>query len=217
MNNRLFQKDPLLVLDESPHSPHQIVQNLINKNAPTVLDIGCNAGFFGEQLMEKKNAQVDGIDINEEALEKAKIVYRKIFKRDLYDSKLDIGEEQYDYIIFSDILEHLPRPDLILKDAKKYLKNGGRVIITLPNVARLEIRIGLLLGKFDYAPGILSHDHLRFFTKKSARRMIEECGYEIKKIIPTGFGHRFGILPSLTAFQFIYVCKKNEKNSPENY
>jgi O-antigen biosynthesis protein len=207
MNNYLFKKDPLLALDDSPHSPHQIVQKLIKKKSPLVLDVGCNAGFLGEQLMEKKNAQVDGIDINEEALEKAKIFYRKIFKRDLYGSRLDIDEEQYDYIIFSDILEHLPRPDLILKDAKKYLKNEGKVIITLPNIARLEIRVGLLFGKFDYAPGILSHDHLRFFTKKSAMRMIEECGYEVKKIIPTGFGHRFGLFPNLTAFQFIYVCE----------
>jgi|WetSurMetagenome_2_1015567.scaffolds.fasta_scaffold148728_2 O-antigen biosynthesis protein len=207
MNNRLFQKDPLLTLDESPHSPHQIVQNLIKKKFPIVLDVGCNAGFLGEQLMEKKNAQVDGIDINEEALEKASTAYRKIFKRDLYDSNMDIDEEQYDYIIFSDILEHLPRPDLILKDVKKYLKNDGRIIMCLPNIARLEIRIKLMMGKFDYAPGILSHDHLRFFTKKSAMRMIEDCGYEVKKTIPTGFGHKFGLFPDLTAFQFIYVCK----------
>jgi 2-polyprenyl-3-methyl-5-hydroxy-6-metoxy-1,4-benzoquinol methylase len=211
MKSQLFQKDSLLTLDGSPHSPHQIVQNLIKKNRPSVLDVGCNAGFFGEQLIKKKNAQMDGIDINEEALEKAKIIYRKVFQRDLYGSKLDIDEEQYDYIIFSDILEHLPRSDLILKDARKYLKNDGRVIITLPNIARLEIRVRLLFGKFDYAPGILSHDHLRFFTEKSAARMIEECGFEVKKIIPTGFGHRFRIFPNLTAFQFIYVCKKDEK------
>lgn len=208
MNNQFFQKDPMLNLDKSKHSPHQIIQNLIKKNGPIILDIGCNTGFLGEQLVRKKNAQVDGIDINEEALKKAKSIYRKVFKRNLYNPKLDIDEEKYDYIIFSDILEHIPRPDLILKDSKKYLKEDGRIIISLPNIARLEVRVGLLFGRFDYAPGILSQDHLRFFTRKSAMRMIEGCGYKIKKIVPTGLGHRFRLFANLTAFQFVYLCKK---------
>jgi len=88
------------------------------------------------------------------------------------------------------------------------LKDDGRVIISLPNIARLEIRLKLLVGKFDYQPGILSADHLRFFTRQSATALIEKCGYRIENIIPTGLGHRIKILTNLTAFQFIYVCKK---------
>ena len=65
-----------------------------------------------------------------------------------------------------------------------------------------------MLGDFSYKPGIMSGDHLRFFTKKSAIEMIEKCGYEVVDIVPTGFGHRFKILTDLTAFQFVFVCKK---------
>jgi 2-polyprenyl-3-methyl-5-hydroxy-6-metoxy-1,4-benzoquinol methylase len=204
----MFKKDPSLNLDESPHSPHSIIPRLISKKNALVLDIGCNNGLIGREIIKMSQALVDGIDINEEALKEAAESYRKIFKRDLYNSKLEIETENYDYIIFSDILEHLPRPDLVLQDARKYLKDDGRIIVSLPNVARFEIRAGLLLGKFDYRPGILSEDHLRFFTNKSAQRLIRECGYEIENIIPTGLGHKIDILINLTAFQFIYMCKK---------
>jgi len=209
----MFEKNPSLHLDKSPHSPHSIIPRLIRRKNTLVLDVGCNNGLIGREIIRLSQALIDGIDINEEALEEAGKSYRKVFRRDLYKSKFEIEAEKYDYIIFSDILEHLPRPDLILKDARKYLKDDGRIIISLPNVARFEIRLDLLFGNFDYKPGILGEDHLRFFTKQSAAEMIRECGYKVENIIPTGLGHRIKIFSNLAAFQFIYICKKSHENT----
>lgn len=204
----MFKKDSSLHLDKSPHSPHSIIPRLVSKENALVLDVGCNNGLIGKEIIRLSQASIDGIDINEEALKEAGKSYREVFRRDLYKPTLEIEAENYDYIIFSDILEHLPRPDLVLQDAKKYLKDDGKIIISLPNIARFEIRIKLLLGNFDYRPGILSEDHLRFFTKKSATEMIRKCGYKVENIVPTGLGHRTKIFANLTAFQFIYICKK---------
>lgn len=209
----MFEKDPLLNLDKSPHSPHSIIPRLISKKNALVLDVGCNNGLIGREIIKLSQASIDGIDINGKALKKAGESYRKVFRRDLYEPKLEIESENYDYIIFSDILEHLPRPDLVLRDAKNYLKDDGEIIISLPNVARFEIRMGLFFGNFDYKPGILSEDHLRFFTKKSAEKMIRECGYEIENIVPTGLGHRMKFFVNLTAFQLIYICKKSHESA----
>jgi len=204
----MFKKDPSLNLDKSPHSPHSIIPRLVGKKSALVLDVGCNNGLVGKEIIRLSQSVVDGVDINEEALEEAGKTYRKVFRRDLYNPKFEIEDEKYDYIIFSDILEHLPRPDLVLRHAGKYLKDDGKVIISLPNVARFEVRLGLLFGNFDYSPGILSEDHLRFFTKKSAQEMMRKCGYKVEAIVPTGLGHRIRIFANLTAFQFIYICKK---------
>jgi len=203
----MFRKDSILKMSSQGHSPHNIIPTLIRPGS-LVLDVGCNAGFLGKKLIEEKRCVVDGVDINKEALAIAAESYRKIFEKDLSGSSLDLGSEQYDYIIFGDILEHLPRPDLLLKNCRNYLKDTGRIIISLPNVARGEIRLKLMLGNFEYAPGIMSEDHLRFFTKKSAARMIRQCGYDVKAVYPTGLGHMIKIFPTLTAFQFIFICKK---------
>ncbi len=205
----MFSKDQLLSIDRSKYSPHQIIQTLI-KESSTVLDVGCNTGFLGKAL-KQKGVISDGVDINKKALKIAKKYYRHIYKRDLYQPRLNIDKKLYDYIILADVLEHLPQPDLLLKNCRKYLKNDGRIIVSLPNIARLEIRLKLLLGKFDYTSGIISPDHLRFFTHKTAIKMMEESGFIVEKTIPTGLGKITKLFSTLTAFQFIYIIKKNEE------
>lgn len=202
----MFEKDKKINFNESPHSPHSIIFNLIERDK-VVLDVGCNYGLLGKKLLEKQ-VITDGVDINKNALSKAKMFYRSTFLRDLYKPSLKIKNKKYDYIIFSDILEHLPRPDLLLKDSKKYLNKNGKIIVSIPNIARLEIRIKLFFGIFNYSPGILSQDHLRFFTKKSAIDMLINCGYKVTMTIPTGLGHMVKIFPGLTAFQNVFVCEK---------
>ena len=50
----------------------------------------------------------------------------------------------------------------------------------MPNVANITVRLALLLGRFDYTErGILDRTHLRFFTWRSARALLEENGWDI--------------------------------------
>lgn len=205
----MYKKDPLLKINTQTSSPHNIIPRLVNANSE-VLDVGCNTGFIGKKLLEK-NVITDGIDINDKALKIASKFYQHTYKRDLYIGKLDIPRKKYDYIIFADILEHLPRPDLVLQDSAKYLKKEGSILISLPNIARLEIRLKLLLGSFDYTyGGILSEDHLRFFTRKTANDLINKSGYTVINTIPTGLGYHIRPLSSFLAFQFVYICKHSD-------
>jgi len=120
------------------------------------------------------------------------------------------GPPYFDVIIYSDILEHLKRPDLVVISFKKYLKLEGIVIASIPNIGRLEYRIRHLFGNFDYEPsgGILSRTHLRFFTLKTAKRLFEDAGYEIVNIDHTGLASKLKIFPELLAFQFVIIAKK---------
>ena len=197
-------KDGILKRDPSRFSPHTIIPSLIRLRT-TILDVGCNAGYLGKEL-KKREIICDGVDKNIDALKIAKKFYRRVYVRDLYRPMLSLGQRTYDYIVFADILEHVPRPDLLLKNSLTYLASNGRIIISIPNVARIEYRIKHLLGNFDYEPGILSPDHLRFFTKKSAKRMIYESGLRIQTVIPTGAGMQLPFFNNLFAFQFIFVC-----------
>jgi 2-polyprenyl-3-methyl-5-hydroxy-6-metoxy-1,4-benzoquinol methylase len=203
----MFNKDGCLKTNSSPHSPHQIISKEIVPHT-TILDVGCNSGMIGKILC--KTNTLDGIDINKTALKKAKKYYRHLFCLDLADVNNLKITNKYDYIIFSDVLEHLPRPDLLLLKMKKRLNNGGLIICSLPNIARFEVRLNLLLGKFNYTDsGILNQDHLRFFTRESAQLLFSQNGYQVLKIIPTGLGHQTGMLPTLTAFQFIFIAAIN--------
>lgn len=206
----IFHKDPELRFNiDDPSSPHSIILKLV-PHGSTVLDVGCNTGYIGEYLINKKQCICDGIDYNQEFLKKAKKKgYRNTYIIDLYNDSFKI-QQKYDYILFIDILEHLPSPDKILtKFVKENLKKGGTIIICLPNIGRLEFRLKHLLGNFDYEKsGIMSQDHLRFFTKKTAMKMIKNAGLVVEDIMTTGLGTRIKLFLNLFSFQFIFICKK---------
>jgi hypothetical protein len=97
--------------------------------------------------------------------------------------------------------------------------DNGCIIISLPNIANWRIRLKLLIGNFDYESyGILDEGHLRFFTDKTAKKLIQDAGLEIYKFDVTvgdvnrlaGLFHSFGLIwPNLLAYQFLIIAKKS--------
>lgn len=88
-----------------------------------------------------------------------------------------------DAILLADVIEHLRDPGSLLRLVRESLNPGGRVFISVPNIANVTIRIGLLLGLFIYRDrGILDSTHLRFYTMQSLRDEVESAGFEIEEL-----------------------------------
>lgn len=148
-----------------------------------ILDVGCGMGALSEAIQEK-GYRVWGIELNKEA---AAVCQKRITRSINIDlTRLDsvekeIGGELFDYIIFADILEHLhDEPSFMLKYYLRFLKNDGRIIVSLPNVLVWSNRVMFLLGRFEYTDaGIMDRNHIRFYTLKSAKRLIKSCGCSV--------------------------------------
>jgi 2-polyprenyl-3-methyl-5-hydroxy-6-metoxy-1,4-benzoquinol methylase len=96
-----------------------------------------------------------------------------------------VTDSKYDVIIMGFILEHVDDPDLILDYYKKYLKEDGRIFISVPNAEVMNRRLGVyaetlkdvcLLSDHDYACG-----HKRYYTVKSLSDQVMSNGYKIIK------------------------------------
>jgi len=175
-----------------------------------VLEIGCNMGETSS-VLKRKGCEVIGIEINEKAAKIAKDICNEVIISDIEDEETWRKiEGKYDVAILADVLEHLKNPGKILKEVKKYLKRNGFLIVSLPNVANWRIRLSLLFGKFEYkSTGILDNTHLRFYTLKSGRKLIEkDCKIEnyfpAATRVPKILLH---IFPTLFATQWIFKCK----------
>ena len=95
-------------------------------------------------------------------------------------------ERPFDAIVFADVLEHLDDPGPMLRAARRWLRPEGTLLASIPNVANVAVRLSLLAGRFEYADrGILDRTHLRFFTRRSARRAIEAAGFRITGVRAT--------------------------------
>src|SRR5205814_9939935 len=85
-----------------------------------------------------------------------------------------------DAIVLADVLEHLRDAPAILRLVNDSLAPGGRVFISVPNIANITVRIGLLFGIFEYRDrGILDNTHLRFYTLRTIRRELEGAGFRV--------------------------------------
>jgi SAM-dependent methyltransferase len=134
-----------------------------------VLDVGCGFATTSEHIQRLGN-RVTGVESSAMAVEKAKTRIGHVVQADLLDYETT---ERFDTIIFADVLEHLPWPERALKSYLPLLKPGGSVIVSLPNVGLWSVRLSLLAGRFEYEDtGVLDRTHLRFFTKRSALRLL---------------------------------------------
>jgi glycosyltransferase involved in cell wall biosynthesis len=161
----------------SRHSSHDYVRRFLG-TGKDVLDIGCGEGFLA-RILKADGHRVSGIDVVREPRHRQAFVDYACADLDSAEAELLLRQrrERYDFILFLDVLEHLKHPERLLLAARELLKPRGRIVISVPNVANLTVRLQLLFGAFDYTErGILDRTHLRFFTRRSARALLQSCG-----------------------------------------
>jgi 2-polyprenyl-3-methyl-5-hydroxy-6-metoxy-1,4-benzoquinol methylase len=166
-----------------------------------ILDVGCSRGIFAVALKEKKNARIWGMEYDIASIDVAKgtSIFEEIFQVDLNDFKPEEFQQFYnhfDYIVFGDVLEHIYAPKLILDNFRKYLKNDGYFILSIPNIAHASIKSNLLLDDFTYTPcGLLDETHIKFFTHKSIASFLADIDLEIGECRFT-YQDKIGLQPS---------------------
>lgn len=151
-----------------------IEQLLMLPRESRILDIGSGSGTMGRIAKENNFAYCAGVEIDSTTLEKTKHLYSRIESNlSLYNS--DSNDQLFDILLLLDILEHIPDYEVFLNKAASLLKPGGKIIISLPNIAHWSVRIPLLFGFFEYTSrGILDRTHLHFFNRRRALSMIEK-------------------------------------------
>ena len=94
----------------------------------------------------------------------------------------------YDVVVAADVLEHLATPEHLLAQFKDVLNPDGFMLVSVPNVGHWYPRLRSLIGTFEYDQrGILDSTHLRFYNRRSFRRLLRIGGYHLKVETPLGF------------------------------
>jgi 2-polyprenyl-3-methyl-5-hydroxy-6-metoxy-1,4-benzoquinol methylase len=157
----------------------------IPKDVHKILDIGCGEGNFSYLCKQIFNAEVWGIELKNNDAEKAVHKIDKVLIGDIESNNLEIPDSYFDCIVFNDVLEHLQYPWLVLLKVKKYLKSGGYIVASIPNVRYYSNLKNLLFNKsWEYVDwgGVMDKTHLRFFSVSSIDNMFTECGYNVLKL-----------------------------------
>jgi 2-polyprenyl-3-methyl-5-hydroxy-6-metoxy-1,4-benzoquinol methylase len=184
---------------QSTYSSHHMAR-LAVAPGDTILDVGCGRGEFAEQIIAKA-CRVNGVDILPPA--QVSPALDSYTQADLLHEGMNgvlnhLGLRKFDKILLLDVIEHLPDPAGIVRDCLKLLQPGGQLIISVPNVANISIRLMLLLGRFNYAErGILDRTHLRFFTRRTIRELLEAADCMILR-------HQMTVIPLEVLLSFSF-------------
>jgi len=190
-----------------------------------VLEVGCSTGYMSRDLAER-GCCVTGIEVDPTAAESARAYCQAVHVLDLNvpDWISGFPDKGFDVVLLGDVLEHLVMPDTALLQLRDVLKSDGTLVISLPNVVHWITRLKILFGQFNYeAWGTLDHTHLRFFTMKTSRALIEAGGYRITRFHPVIGGRLAGharpawqrlanFAPGLFAYQMLFEARKDNSN-----
>ena len=151
---------------------------------PRVLDIGCSEGAL-PVLLGRSGFDVTGIDVNADAIEFALGLLEKepgdvrariqLIVGDAFGS--DLPEASFDSVVLGEILEHLEEPAALIAVACRYLKPGGRLLVTTPlgyfpdpdhrQTFSLSSVVDLLRADFDPDELGVVDGYIRFVGRRS--------------------------------------------------
>ncbi|MBT7553469.1 class I SAM-dependent methyltransferase [bacterium] len=177
-----------------------------------ILDIGCSQGVFGK-ILKDRGAIVVGCDISAKHIEVAQNVLDKAFVFDIENDDFSIFDKDFDFIIASELIEHLFLPKKFLSNTKSIMSDNTKLIITTPNFLMWSNRIKMLFGKFEYTKtGFMDEGHIHFFTHNSLKKAVKKIDMRaeaVNNIIHPKIPSLIGKLNyNLFSFQVIFKISK---------
>jgi 2-polyprenyl-3-methyl-5-hydroxy-6-metoxy-1,4-benzoquinol methylase len=198
--------------------PREDLAALVEGVELAILDVGCGSGATGKRLLDLGKARwVSGVEVISSRAELAWRVLNAVITGDLAQIEFSWAPGGFDYIIAGDVLEHLVDPWNVLRRLKPMLRPGGSLIVSLPNVRHWSVLSDLIFrGEWRYRQdGVLDETHLRFFTRRSALRMMRETGFKIESVYPYFWGPKttaasrlaLGLVNEFLAQRYLIVAR----------
>src|SRR3990172_11512045 len=144
----------------------------------SVLDIGCGDGRLLEYLREKRSVRVRGVELSQVACGLARQKGLDVVQADVTADGWSL-EEPVDYIIMSEVLEHLPSPERLLLRLKDVCRR--RLLVDVPNTGAINDRLRLLFGRTPKQWVFHPEEHLRFWTIPDFLLMCRQLGLKVER------------------------------------
>jgi ubiquinone/menaquinone biosynthesis C-methylase UbiE len=208
-------------------SMSEAVENMMEQvgsrlNLPSgshVLDAGCGEGATAIHLAQSRRYDIEGVDILDFNIARGKLRAKENgatvnFTQASYD-KLPFGDNSFDGIYTLETLLHAPDVESALKEFKRVLKPGGKLVMfeyTMPEISEMDPRQQRIFRTI--AEGSAMHSFLSF-THGSFPKRLDDAGFRDVKVedltdrmVPMlKRFHRLGIVP----YQIIKLLGKQKQ------
>jgi methionine biosynthesis protein MetW len=169
----------------------------------TVLDLGCGEGMLLQYLAETRDTSGYGVDVSQEAVKLARERGIQAEVADITSWQID---QAYDYIILSEVLEHLVNPEEVISKVHRRFRKA--LIVSIPNIGYYPHRLRLLLGRFPLQWVLHPAEHLRYWTVTDFVEWIDQFGLQAVDVRSSnGFPILDRLWPNLFSNQVVFVIR----------
>jgi len=173
--NKLYH----LIRKKTLQSKKRLIEGETEKSNGNILDIGCGTGAF-LHTMKTEGWKITGLEPDENAREKAKILYG--IEPQPSNNIFNLPDYSYDAITMWHVLEHVHELHEYIGQLKNMLTDKGKIFIAVPNYTSYDAQH---YGEFWAAYDVPRH--LYHFSPAGMKRLVEQHGLTIKKIKPMWF------------------------------
>ncbi|MFA5124393.1 MAG: radical SAM protein [Patescibacteria group bacterium] len=174
------------------------------KPGAKILDLGCGSSRLPYELKEKKGCRVSGLDISGLVINNLKQAGIDGVKADIESADFNL-DDRYDYIVISEVLEHIKYPEDLISKIKD---NADYLAISVPNSAFYRYRFGLMFGGRFFTQW-MTHpsEHLRFWSHKDFLIWLNDLGLDVVRFKSSNGFRLKDIWPNMFGHQMCYLVK----------
>ena len=168
-----------------------MIDRLIRPHLKTdskLLEVGCGAGNLLLQATVRGSYPV-ALDLAKQALAFVRSRLREAKSgseapRDFMciqsiGELLPLASDSFECILLSEVIEHLERPQISIKEAARVLRPGGRLLVTTPNYRSFWPLMERAVDMLNMAPKMAGEQHISRFHSKSLKNLLIESGLKI--------------------------------------
>lgn len=155
-----------------------------------VLDAGCGKGLYASEIMKRGATNYTGIDLNSELLLESKKLRGHNINLSIGNlEELPFKSNAIDFILCSEVIEHLNNPTRAFDEMFRVMKEGGTLLLSVPTQPLPKSLFLLFKKKFGglSVKYFMSEDHLREYCRFDIGRIFKSLSMLKKDLINAGF------------------------------
>ena len=185
------------------------ILNWINEES-SVLDLGCGDGELLSLLIKKKRVQAQGIEINQQAIQKCIIKGLNVFQEDIDSGLSDYPEKSLDYVILNQTFQQVKKPAFVLEEA---LRVSSKTIVGFPNFLHLSSRLKMCFGgKVPVTKSLpykwFDTPNLHFFSIADFKEYCKIKGINIEETVAISKNKKVRVFPNIFGEIGLFLLSK---------
>lgn len=184
-----------------------------------ILDLGCGNGALLAHLARSRGVRGYGLEIDPANVAACIAAGVNVIQADLDEGLADFADGSFDYVVMTQALQALARPDLAVAEM---LRVGREAIVTFPNFGHWRARWSILRGRMPVTPALPSQwynsENIHLCTVTDFEDLCRKSGWNVLERVLLDRAHRrgmaIGLMPGLFCEIALYKLRRPDTITP---